>query len=57
MLKLDTPPNVVPSTIKESGLIRPQNLTLDITKAQQLLKTPLLSVAEVSHQLCQLDLN
>ena len=51
MLKLDTPPNVVPSTIKESGLIRPQNLTLDITKAQQLLKTPLLSVAEVSSHL------
>jgi dTDP-4-dehydrorhamnose reductase len=55
MLKRNTPPNVVPSTIKESGLIRPQNLTLDITKAQQLLKTPLLSVAEVSHQLCQLE--
>jgi len=53
MLKRNTPPNVVPSTIKESGLIRPQNLTLDITKAQQLLKTPFLSVAEVSHQLCQ----
>ncbi len=52
MLKRNTPPNVVPSTIKESGMIRPQNLTLDITKAQQLLKTPLLSVAEVSEQLC-----
>ncbi len=51
MLKLDIPPNVLPSTIKESGLIRPQNLTLDITKAQQLLKTPLLSVAEVSSRL------
>ncbi len=51
MLKRNTPPNVVPSTIKESGMIRPQNLTLDITKAQQLLKTPLLSVAEVSSRL------
>jgi len=55
MLKLATPPHVVPSTIKESGLIRPQNLTLDITKAQQLLKTSLLSVTEVSHQLCQAE--
>ena len=53
MLKRNTPPNVLPSTIKESGLIRPQNLTLDITKAQGLLKTPLLSVDQVSHQLCQ----
>lgn len=48
MLKRVTPPNVVPSTIKESGMIRPLNLTLDITKAQRFLKTPLLSVAEVT---------
>ena len=47
MLKMNTPPNVAPSTMKESGLIRPQDLTLDIAKAQRLLKTPLLSVAEV----------
>lgn len=51
MLKQAIPPNVVPSTIKESGLIRPHNLTLDISKAQQLLKTPLLSVAEVTQKL------
>jgi len=51
MLNRNTPPNVVPSTIKESGLIRPQNLTLDITKAQRLLKTPLLSVTEVGNLL------
>jgi len=53
MLKRTTPPNVVPSTIKESGLIRPHNLILDISKAQSLLKTPLLSVAEVTQHLCQ----
>lgn len=52
MLKRDLPPNVVPSTIKESGLIRPQNLTLNISRAQRTLKTPLLSVAEVTQQLC-----
>lgn len=53
MLKRGTPPNVVPSTIKESGLVRPHNLTLDISKAQGLLQTPLLSVAEVTRHLCQ----
>jgi dTDP-4-dehydrorhamnose reductase len=53
MLKLETPPNVVPLTIKESGLVRPQNLTLDITKANRRLKTPMLSVAEVTQFLNQ----
>ena len=52
MLNRDTPPNVVSSTIQESGLIRPHNLTLDISKAQGLLKTPLLSVTDVTHRLC-----
>ncbi|MDA0737972.1 MAG: SDR family oxidoreductase [Nitrospirae bacterium] len=53
MLKRSTPPNVVPSTIQESGLVRPHNLTLDTSKAQSLLKTPLLSVAEVTQNFCQ----
>ncbi|MDT7041694.1 SDR family oxidoreductase [Candidatus Nitronereus thalassa] len=51
MLKMDTPPNVVPLTIKESGLVRPKNLMLNINKANQLLNTPMLSVSEVSQQL------
>ena len=55
MLKRDIPDNVKPSTIKEAGLVRPNNLALDVTKAQQVLKTPLLSVSEVSLHLCQLD--
>ena len=55
MLKRDIPDNVKPSTIKEAGLVRPNNLALDVTKAQQVLKTPLLSVSEVSLHLCQPD--
>ena len=55
MLKMETPPNVMRSTIKESGLIRPPNLTLDISKARCLLKTPLVSVEEVTQQLCQTE--
>jgi dTDP-4-dehydrorhamnose reductase len=52
MLNRETPPNVIPFTIKESGMIRPENLTLKIAKAQTLLKTPLLSVEEVTQKLC-----
>jgi len=51
MLKRETPSNVVPSTIQDAGLVRPKNLTLDTTKAQRLLKTPLLSVMEVTQRL------
>lgn len=38
--------NIQKGTIAESGLVRPPNLTLDSTFAQQLLKTPLLSLSE-----------
>ena len=48
MLKRDTLDTVKPSTIKEAGLVRPKNLPLEVTKAQQVLKTPLLSVPEVT---------
>ena len=53
MLKRDMPDNVKPSTIKESGLVRPSNLALKVNKAQRILKTPLLSVSEVTLKLCQ----
>lgn len=39
-------PNIQKGTIEESGLVRPKNLTLDSTSAQQLLYTPLLSISE-----------
>ncbi len=39
-------PNIKKGTIEESGLVRPQNLTLDLSTAQQLLATPLLSLDE-----------
>jgi len=38
-------PNIQQGTIEESGLVRPKDLTMDSTKAQQLLQTPLLSLA------------
>ncbi len=38
--------NIQKGTIKKSGLVRPPNLTLDSTYAQQLLQTPLLSLPE-----------
>lgn len=38
--------NIQKGTIAESGLVRPQNLTLDSTMAQQLLQTPLPSLPE-----------
>ena len=48
-----TTPNkrIVPSTRAEAGLVRPKNLTLNIKKAQTLLKTPLLSLQEVHDRL------
>ena len=42
---------VQPSSIAESGLVRPRNLTFNIEKAQRLLKTPLLSVSDVQKQI------
>ena len=39
-------PNIQQGTIKQSGLVRPPNLTLDSSVAQQLLQTPLFSLAE-----------
>jgi len=39
-------PNIQQGTIEESGLVRPKNLTMDSTHAQQLLQTPLLSLQE-----------
>ncbi len=39
-------PNIQQGTIEESGLVRPKNLTLDSTQAQQLLHTPFLSLPE-----------
>lgn len=39
---------LTPVTIKESGLVRPQNLSLNVTKAQQLLQTPLLTIKDVT---------
>ena len=39
-------PNIQKGTFAESGLVRPPNLTLDSTTAQQLLQTPLLSLPE-----------
>ncbi len=43
--------NIRPSTIEESELIRPKNLTFTIDKAQNLLHTPLLSISDVTQQL------
>jgi len=39
-------PNIQKGTIEESGLVRPPNLTLDSSYAQQTLHTPLLSFPE-----------
>ena len=39
-------PNIQKGTIQESGLIRPPNLTLDSSRAQRILQTPLLSLEE-----------
>jgi len=47
-------PNIQKGTIEESGLVRPPNLTLDSSNAQQLLQAPLLTLLEarkkVNHQ-------
>jgi dTDP-4-dehydrorhamnose reductase len=43
-------PYIQQGTIEESGLVRPKNLTLDSTRAQQLLQTTLLSLHEARQQ-------
>jgi dTDP-4-dehydrorhamnose reductase len=45
-LEIDPGPTVVQSTVAESGLTRPRDLTLNTAKAERWLKTPLLSVWE-----------
>jgi len=51
-LGIEPGPNVIRSTIAESGLARPADLTMDTSKARQWLRTPLISVDEaaVRHQ-------
>lgn len=46
-LGIQPPPNVRPSTIAESGLTRPRDLTLDTSKAASRLRTPLVSIDEL----------
>jgi dTDP-4-dehydrorhamnose reductase len=38
--------NIQKGTIEESGLVRPKNLTMDSSRAKQLLQTPLFSLQE-----------
>lgn len=38
--------NLLQGTVDESGLVRPKDLTMDSTRAQQLLQTPLLSLQD-----------
>tara|TARA_Y100000590_G_scaffold217268_1_gene246034 strand:- start:76 stop:951 length:876 start_codon:yes stop_codon:yes gene_type:complete len=46
MLNIDLKSNIFPGLQSESGLQRPRNLTLDVTKAKHLLNTPLLNIDE-----------
>ena len=50
-LNLKPSENIQPSTIADSGLVRPANLTLDTSRARTLLKTPLLSVDEAIEEM------
>jgi dTDP-4-dehydrorhamnose reductase len=45
---LDEPrrPNLQPSTLAEGGLVRPADLTMDVSRAKRLLGTPILTVDE-----------
>jgi len=45
-LGIEPGPTIIPSTIAESGLKRPTDLTLDTSRARRWLKTPLVSVQE-----------
>ena len=42
--------NIQRGTIEESGLLRPKDLTIDTTRATQILHTPILSLAEACTQ-------
>ena len=46
---------ILPATRAESGLNRPRDLTLDISKAKRLLTTSLLSISEVRQQIHSID--
>jgi dTDP-4-dehydrorhamnose reductase len=51
-LGLEPGPDVIKSTIAESGLKRARDLTMDMSRARRLLRTPLLTVDEAfeAHQ-------
>jgi dTDP-4-dehydrorhamnose reductase len=51
-LGLTPGPNVIRSTIAESGMKRPADLTLDVSKAKRLLRTQLLAVEEAFEAFC-----
>jgi dTDP-4-dehydrorhamnose reductase len=44
-------PAMQQGTIEEAGLVRPKNLTMDSTRAQHTLRTPLLSLDKASKQI------
>lgn len=48
-------PNIQPSTIAESGMIRPKNLAFNINKSRNLLRTPFLSISEVLQELQKVE--
>jgi len=45
-LGIELSPNLIKSTVVESGLKRPRDLTMDVSRARRLLRTPLLTVDE-----------
>ncbi len=51
LLKKKPTPNFMQSTIEESGMIRPKDLTFNSDKARQVVRTKILSISEVSEQL------
>ena len=51
MLDIDSEPNVWPGLQSEIDLVRPRNLTLDVSKAQKFLNTSLLNVDESVEQM------
>lgn len=52
-LGVEPGPNVVKSTVVESGLKRPRDLTMDVSKAKRWLRTPLLTVDEAFEAHCK----
>jgi dTDP-4-dehydrorhamnose reductase len=51
---LPVPSNIRQGTIKESGLVRPPDLTLDSHRAYHLLSTPILSLGDARRRLSQI---